>query len=209
MDLELFSYSTFSWGNITAGAVVIGEFAIIFVLPLYLINALDLSTMSAGLMLAAMAIGAFFSGAAARLVAARFGAPGTVLIGLGLEVIGVLILILLMGPDTNAWIIAAPLTLYGLGLGFASAQLTGTVLRDIPRRWLRASLRNVRHRAPGAVVRALSEGMANAAQWSLVAATVFVALGFVGALRVRRAAGEKGAPANNADLGSRVNRVSN
>lgn len=125
----MFSYSTFSWGNITAGAVVIGEFAIIFVLPLYLINALDLSTMSAGLMLAAMAIGAFFSGAAARLVAARFGAPGTVLIGLGLEVIGVLILILLMGPDTNAWIIAAPLTLYGLGLGFASAQLTGTVLR--------------------------------------------------------------------------------
>lgn len=58
-------------------------------------------------------------------------------------------------------------------------------------------------------MRALSEGMANAAQWSLVAATAFLALGFVGALRVRRAAGEKGAPANNADLGSRVNRVPN
>ena len=42
-------------------------------------------------------------------------------------------------------------------------------------------------------MRALSEGMANAAQWSLVAATAFLALGFVGALRVRRAAGEKGA----------------
>ncbi|MER0027504.1 MFS transporter [Corynebacterium sp. KPL4043] len=132
LNLGLFSYSTFSWGNITAGAVAIGELAIIFVLPLYLINALDLSTMSADLLLAAMAIGAFFSGAAARHVAARFGAPGTVLIGLGLEVVGVLILVLLMGPDTNGWIIAAPLTLYGLGLGFASAQLTGTVLRDIP-----------------------------------------------------------------------------
>ena len=65
-------------------------------------------------------------------VAARYGAPGTVLIGLGLEAVGVLILVLLMGPDTNGWIIAAPLTLYGLGLGFASAQLTGTMLRDIP-----------------------------------------------------------------------------
>ena len=43
------------------------------------------------------------------------------LIGLGLEAVGVLILVLLIGPDTNAWIIAAPLTLYGLGLGFASA----------------------------------------------------------------------------------------
>lgn len=53
--------------------------------------------------------------------------------------------------------------------------------------------------------------MANAAQWSLVAATAFFALSFVGALRVLRAAGggEKGAPANNADLGARVNRVPN
>ena len=58
-------------------------------------------------------------------VAARYGAPGTVLIGLGLEAVGVLILVLLM-------VIAAPLNLYGLGLGFASAQLTGTMLRDIP-----------------------------------------------------------------------------
>lgn len=33
------------------------------------------------------------------------------------------------------------------------------------------------------------EGMANAAQWSLVAATAFFALSFVGALRVLRAAG--------------------
>ena len=53
------------------------------------------------------------------------------------------------------------------------------------------------------------EGMANAAQWSLVAATAFFALSFVGALRVLRAAAEKGAPANNADLGARVNRVPN
>lgn len=116
--LDCFLIPRFRGGNITAVAVAIGEFAIIFVLPLYLINALDLSTMSAGLVLAAMAIGAFFSGAAARRVAARYGAPG-------------------------------------------------------------------------AVVQALSEGLTNAAQWSLVAATAFLALGFVGALRVRRAAGRR------------------
>lgn len=66
-----------------------------------------------------------------------------------------------------------------------------------------------RYGEPGAVVQALSEGMATAARWSIVAATAFLALGFVGALRVRCAAGEKGAPANNADLGARVNRVQN
>ena len=33
---------------------------------------------------------------------------------------------------TGVWLIALPLVVYGLGLGLASAQLTGTVLRDVP-----------------------------------------------------------------------------
>lgn len=132
LDLNLFRLPTFTWGNITAAMVAVGEFAIIFVLPLYLVNALGLDVMGAGLVLAAMAIGAFFAGAGARHLAARFGAPGTVLIGLGLEVVGIVILALIITDSTAGWIVAAPLVCYGLGLGLASAQLTGTVLRDVP-----------------------------------------------------------------------------
>lgn len=132
LDLDLFMLPTFSWGNLTAAMVAVGEFAIIFVLPLYLINALGLDVMGAGLVLAAMALGAFFSGASARHIAARFGSPGTVLIGLGLEVLGVVVLALLISATTPGWLIAVPLVVYGLGLGLASAQLTGTVLRDVP-----------------------------------------------------------------------------
>lgn len=132
LDLELFSFSTFSWGNLTAAMVAVGEFTLIFVLPLYLINGLGLSVMHAGLLLAAMAGGAFFSGAIARHIADKFGPAGTVLLGLGIEVTGVLILVFIIQGDTQGWLIAIPLTIYGLGLGLASAQLTGTVLRDIP-----------------------------------------------------------------------------
>ena len=132
LDLHLFRLPTFTWGNITAGAVAVGEFAIIFVLPLYLVNALGMNAMGAGLVLAAMAVGAFGSGAAARHVAARLGAPGTVLLGLGLEVLGVAIIALVVTATTPGWVIALPMVLYGLGLGLASAQLTGTVLRDVP-----------------------------------------------------------------------------
>ncbi|MDK6812884.1 DHA2 family efflux MFS transporter permease subunit [Corynebacterium sp. UMB6689] len=255
LDLGLFSYSTFSWGNITAGAVAIGEFAIIFILPLYLINALGLSVMSAGLVLAAMAIGAFISGAAARHVAGRFGAPGTVLIGLGLEVVGALILAMLLSPDTSGWVIALPLVLYGVGLGFASAQLTGTVLSEIPvansgqasatqstvrqigsslgtavsgsvfsvalalalpkaledidvvgpaadamaeatRQSAGSSIAGLRAQGAAgpfgeqttALVQALSEGMSDAARWSLLAAVMFLVLGVFGALQVQKAA---------------------
>ncbi|MGZ0712776.1 MFS transporter (plasmid) [Coraliomargarita sp. W4R53] len=132
LDLNLFTLPTFSWGNLTAAMVAVGEFAIIFVLPLYLINALGLDVFGAGLVLAAMAIGAFFSGASARHLAAKFGSPGTVLIGLALEVLGVFVLALLIHGTTPGWLVAIPLVVYGLGLGLASAQLTGTVLRDVP-----------------------------------------------------------------------------
>lgn len=132
LDLSLFSFSTFSWGNLTAMMVAVGEFAILFVLPLYLINALGLDVMGAGLVLAGMAVGAFLSGAAARHLAAKFGSPGTVLIGLGMEVVGILALALIIHGDTPGWLVTIPLVFYGLGLGLASAQLTGTVLRDIP-----------------------------------------------------------------------------
>jgi len=132
LDLDLFTLPTFSWGNATAGMVAIGEFAIIFILPLYLVNALGLDVMGSGLVLAAMAIGAFFSGAAARHLAARFGSPGTVILGLILELAGVVVLALIVYRNTPAWLVAIPLVVYGLGLGLASAQLTGTVLRDVP-----------------------------------------------------------------------------
>lgn len=132
LDLDLFQLPTFSWGNLTAAMVSVGEFAILFVLPLYLVNALGLDVMGAGIVLAAMALGAFGSGAFARHLAARFGSPGTVLIGLGLEVVGILILVFTITGTTPGWLIAVPLVVYGLGLGLASAQLTGTVLRDVP-----------------------------------------------------------------------------
>ena len=255
LDLNLFRLPTFTWGNVTAAMVAVGEFAIIFVLPLYLVNALGLDVMGAGLVLAAMALGAFFSGASARHLAARFGSPGTVLFGLGLEVVGVAVLALLITGDSSGWIVAIPLVVYGLGLGLASAQLTGTVLQDVPvdvsgqgsatqstvrqvgsalgtafagaalavalALTLPAALTDAgitgssatqladttrqsagttisQLRAEGtssplgdqtaAAVTALSNGFADATRWSLLVATVFLLLGFVGALVVRRAA---------------------
>lgn len=132
LELGLFRLPTFSWGNLTAAMVAVGEFAILFVLPLFLVNARGFDVMDSGFVLAGMAAGAFLSGAAARHLAAKLGSPGTVILGLSLEVIGIVVLALILTPTLNGWIIAAPLVLYGLGLGLASAQLTGTVLQDVP-----------------------------------------------------------------------------
>ncbi|TWD14551.1 DHA2 family efflux MFS transporter permease subunit [Marihabitans asiaticum] len=132
LDLELFRHGTFSWGNLTAMTVAVGEFALVFVLPLFLVNALGLTVMQAGWVLAAMAIGAFVAGAQARHLAARMGPPGVVVLGLALEVIGVAATAFVVRPDASPLLIAAAMVVYGVGLGLASAQLTSTVLADVP-----------------------------------------------------------------------------
>jgi len=132
LDLTLFRVATFRWGNLTAMLVAIGEFGLIFVLPLYLQNILGLSSLGAGVVLATMAAGAFFSGAMARHLAAAIGSPRTIVLGLVLEVAGVLAVALVVTPTVAPWLIAALLVVYGLGLGLASAQLTGTTLVDVP-----------------------------------------------------------------------------
>ena len=132
LDLRLFGHRTFSWGNLTAGTVAIGEFGLLFVLPLYLSGVLGLSVMETGFVLATMAVGAFIAGATARHLAARIGAGGTVVVGLSLEVVGVTVLALLLPRGIAGPVIALVLVIYGVGLGLASAQLTSTVLAQVP-----------------------------------------------------------------------------
>ena len=132
LDLRLFRLTTFSLGNGTALLVAVGEFALLFVLPLFLVTSLALSVLAAGAVLASMATGAFLSGAAARHLAARFGATRVVVLGLVLELLGAGATALAVAASASAWTLVATLLPYGLGLGLASAQLTSTTLRNVP-----------------------------------------------------------------------------
>ena len=132
LDLGLFTVPTFAWGNLTAAMVAVGEFALLFVVPLYLVYALQLSILQAGWVLAAMAGGAFVAGARARSLAARLGPARVVTLGLAMELVATAAAALIVPAGLGIWPIVALLALYGLGLGLASAQLTSTVLRDVP-----------------------------------------------------------------------------
>jgi EmrB/QacA subfamily drug resistance transporter len=132
LDPRLFRIRTFALGNLTALLVAAGEFALLFVLPLYLVSSLGLGPLGAGAVLAAMAGGAFASGAAARHLATTIGPSRVVVVGLLLEVAGAAATAVVIPTLGAAWAIALALLPYGLGLGLASAQLTSTVLRDVP-----------------------------------------------------------------------------
>ncbi|SPT54462.1 Antiseptic resistance protein [Actinomyces bovis] len=132
LDLNLLRLHSFAWGNLAAMTVAIGEFGLLFVLPLYLQNVRSLSPVGAGWVLAAMAAGAFLSGAVAAPLSQATTAATVATTGLILETLGVGVLALLLRADTPIWQVVVPLVIYGTGLGLASAQLTSTILIDVP-----------------------------------------------------------------------------
>ena len=132
VDLRLFSISSFSRGNIAALIVALGEFGLLFVLPLYLQGALGLSALETGAALIPLAAGTLIAGGVTPMLAPRLGPRGVVQLGLLLEVLGIGTLGLALTSTLSVWQIIPWLFIYGVGVGFATAQLTGVILTDVP-----------------------------------------------------------------------------
>ncbi|MFH9296082.1 MFS transporter [Streptomyces sp. NPDC017520] len=134
MDVWLLSIRSFRNGNFVTLMVGLGEFGIIAVLPLWLQFALGYSAFEAGLALVALAAGSFAASGASFPMAATVPALAQVRIGLGLEAAGLALLALTASTDSSWWLIALALFVYGIGVGFATAQVTNIVLVDVPER---------------------------------------------------------------------------
>ena len=132
LDFVLFRIRSFSMGNVAALIVQLGEFGLLFVLPLFLSSVLGYSALTIGVVLLALAMGAFFAGPLAGQLAAKFGGRPIVRVGMVLEVIGILGISFTVSPTTTGWALAPWLFIYGLGVGFATAQLTSVILVDVP-----------------------------------------------------------------------------
>ncbi|MGZ6587502.1 MAG: MFS transporter [Solirubrobacteraceae bacterium] len=132
VDLRLFSIASFSRGNVAALIVALGEFGLLFVLPLYLQGALGLSAVATGAVLIPLAAGTLLAGGVTAQIAPRIGPRGVVQLGLALEVLGIGALGLALGSDTAVAALLPWLFIYGVGVGFATAQLTGVLLTDVP-----------------------------------------------------------------------------
>ena len=132
LDLSLFKIKSFAYGNVVALIVQFGEFGLIFVLPVFLVNVLGYTALQAGGVIALIALGVFIAGPSAGQLAARRGARLVVRLGMGFEIIGMLLVALVLSLDTTTWAMTPGLLIYGAGVGFASAQLTNVVLSEIP-----------------------------------------------------------------------------
>ncbi|MFE3152551.1 MFS transporter [Streptomyces sp. NPDC059218] len=134
MDTSLFGIKSFGTGNIATLIIALAEFGMLAVLPLWLQYALDYSPVQTGLLIFVVAVGSFFASGASFGMAEKTGPVGLVRIGLVLEAAGLLMFGLLADSDSRWWVIAIALFLYGMGVGFATAQVTNVVLADVPPR---------------------------------------------------------------------------
>ena len=132
LDLRLFRIRSFSAGNGVAIIVSLGEFGLLFAIPLFLQATRGYSAMETGFILTALAVGAFVASGAGAGLAQRFGPVRVLQLGMVLEAIGIFALGISFSTEITGWQLAPWLFIYGAGVGFATAQLTGVILSDVP-----------------------------------------------------------------------------
>jgi len=130
-DFTLWSNPSFRFGNMTATIVALGEFGLLFALPLFLQGVLGYSAFDTGLVFLSLAVGSFVAAPIAGGIAHKYAPRRVVQIGMALEAVGVVTTALLLAPGVSGWVLAIPLFVYGMGVGFATAQLANVVLSEI------------------------------------------------------------------------------
>ncbi|MEY4262687.1 MAG: hypothetical protein RLY88_395, partial [Actinomycetota bacterium] len=131
-DLQLFKIASFRNGSIAALIISMGEFGLLFAIPLWLQNVEGVSAVSSGLVLLWLAGGAFLASGIGGALSGKLPAAYAVRIGVALEMAGVAG-VALVASQSGGWFAVAPfLLIYGIGVGLATAQLTGVIMVDVP-----------------------------------------------------------------------------
>lgn len=132
VNLRLFRIRSFGAGNFVALIVSLGEFGLLFALPLFLQAVRGYSALETGVILLALALGSFVASGLGAPLSQRVGPVRVLQLGMALEAIGIVALGFFLSTTVTGWQMAPWLFLYGLGVGFATAQLTGVILSEVP-----------------------------------------------------------------------------
>jgi EmrB/QacA subfamily drug resistance transporter len=132
LDLGLFRIGSFRNGSLAAMIISMGEFGLIFALPLWLQNVEGLNAVSSGIVLLWLAGGAFLASGVGGALNGKLSPVNAIRIGVFLELVGVAGIAFVASTEGGWGGIAPFLTIYGIGVGLATAQLTGVIMVDVP-----------------------------------------------------------------------------
>jgi EmrB/QacA subfamily drug resistance transporter len=129
VHLRLKSYR---YGLITAVVVSMGQLGLSFVLPIFLQDAKHLTAATNGLWMLPSGLFVIVGSQVGGLLTRRFGTVNVVRTGLVFYSAGILLIFRVIGLNITAWTLLPGLAFYGVGIGFAIAQLTNVVLSEVP-----------------------------------------------------------------------------
>jgi EmrB/QacA subfamily drug resistance transporter len=132
LDIAVFKIASFRNGSIAALIISMGEFGVLFAIPLWLQNVLGLTPISSGLVLLWLAGGAFLASGVGGGLSGKVSPVTMVRAGVALELIAVFGVAFFASVDGGFWSIVPWLFAYGIGIGLATAQLTGVIMVDVP-----------------------------------------------------------------------------
>lgn len=131
-EFGLLRHLGFRYGLITTAVLAMGQLGFLFVIPVLLQDGKHLSALDSGLWIVPsglfIIVGAQIGGRLTR----RINTTHVVRLGLVLEAVGLCATALVITPDVTLGALLPGFALFGIGLGFASSQLTNVVLSEIP-----------------------------------------------------------------------------
>jgi predicted MFS family arabinose efflux permease len=124
---------TYRYGLLTGLVLAMGQLGLSFVLPVFLQSARHLTAEQNGLWLLPTGIFVIVGAQVGGRVARALDTTVVVRAGLALYAVGIAFTVWAVRVDVTVWRLLPGLAMYGMGVGFAGAQLTNVVLSQIPR----------------------------------------------------------------------------
>ena len=121
----------FRYGLVTSSVLAMGQMGMFFVLPVFLQDAKHLSAETNGFWMLPFGVFMIIGSQLGGYLTRHLGTTRVVQIGLVFEMVGLVILAFVVDPGMSFVDLLVPSAVFGMGIGFASSQLTNVILSDI------------------------------------------------------------------------------
>ena len=122
----------FRYGLVTSSVLAMGQMGMFFVLPVFLQDAKHLSAETNGFWMLPFGVFMIIGSQLGGYLTRHLGTTRVVQIGLVFEMVGLVVLAFVVDPGMTLRRPPAPVrAVFGMGIGFASSQLTNVILSDI------------------------------------------------------------------------------
>jgi EmrB/QacA subfamily drug resistance transporter len=121
----------FRYGLLTTMVLAMGQFGLLFILPILLQDGLGFSALHTAQWMLPQGIVIALGAPVAGRMTRRFSITSIVRTGLALEAVGLFAVAGVISPRTTFLALLPGMLLFGIGIGFASSQLANVVLSDI------------------------------------------------------------------------------